>query len=218
MGRNPVRESRSFKPNALARALGLALLTVFIALPAMAEPAPDSASIADPDWEYYRPRPLFIWFTPGPGIIGSVMSMSWDLRFALENGWGASAVFTHGEELCVISCNQAPVRFGVGALLAGYRGVGQAGYVSIAAGPDYGWGERPDRDFEGIIEEEECDGLFCSHTDYPKVLDGGFGVQVQAQAALAGRYLGIGAQIQVIYIPQHVYAGATLILPIGLIK
>jgi hypothetical protein len=195
-------------------------LIALMALPATAETASDSAGMADPDWEYFRPHPLFIWFTPGPGIIGKALSMSWDLRFALENGWGASAVFTHGDDFSVYR-DRASVRFGVGALLAGFRSVGRAGYVSIAAGPDYGWGERPDRDFEGIIEEmeEDCDGLSCSyHPVYPKVLDGGFGAQVQAQAAATGKYFGIGGQIQVIYIPNHVYAGATLILPIGLIK
>lgn len=115
-------------------------------------------------------------------------------------------------------CNHASEQFGVGALLAGYRGVGKSGYFSIAAGPDYGWGERPAGNFVADIEVEDCDGLFCPHPEYPKISDRGFGVQVQAQAALAGRFLGIGLQMQMIYIPQYVYAGASLIVPMGLIK
>lgn len=139
-----------------------------------------------------------------------------DLRFALENGWGASAGFTYGEEFCYF-CGHPPELFGATALMAGFRGVGRFGYASIAAGPNLGWEERQDPDFVGTINDEDCDEMFCSD-HFPTVSDGGLGVQVQMQAALAGRYLGIGGQIQVIYIPKHVYAGASLILPIGLIR
>lgn len=207
-------KSRSFKPHALARILGLAFL---MALPATAEAVPDSAGVAGAGREAYRPRPLAIWVTPAAGKVGRSMATGGDLRFALANGWGASAGFTVGQELCIF-CDRASEQFGAGALLAGYRGVGRLGYVSIAAGPNWGEGERPDRDFQGPIEDDDCEGFLCSDYDHPKVSDRGFGVQVQAQAAWAGRYLGFGMQIQVIYIPRHIYAGTSLILPIGLIK
>jgi hypothetical protein len=193
-----------------------------MALPAT-EAAPDSAGVAGAGREVYGPRPLSIWVTPAAGLIGNSMAAGGDLRFALANGWGASAGFTVGEELCVL-CVTASEQFGAGALLAGYRGVGRLGYVSIAVGPNWGWGERPDRDFQGTIDDNDtnnvdyCGGLFCPDYDYPTVSDRGFGVQIQTQAALAGRYVGIGMQIQMIYIPRHIYGGATLILPIGQIK
>ena len=215
-----MRESQSCQTSTLARALRLALLLalpVLAILPARSETAPDSDSITDPDWEYYRPRPLFIWFTPAAGLFGKIPAAGADLRFALENGWGASAGLTYGEELCIY-CNSAMERFGAGALLAGIRGVGRFGYASIAAGPNWGWESGPDPDFVPTLEDDiDCDDFFC-RDNHPTVSNEGWGVQIQMQATLAGKYLGIGGQIQVIYIPQHVYAGASLIVPVGLIK
>ena len=219
-----MRESRSGKPKALTRVLGLSLplvLMTLIALPATAEAASDSTGATRVERERYSPRPLSIWVTPAAGSMGKTLTAGGDLRFALANGWGASAGFTYGEELCIF-CNHVNEKFGAGSLLAGFRGVSRFGYASIAAGPNWGWEDRPDRDFVATLEDEDdfdCEGLFCiDRGDHPKVTNEGVGAQVQMQAALAGRYLGIGGQIQVIYVPKHVYAGASLIVPIGLIK
>lgn len=231
IGRNLVRESQPPMPNALnpdpfsrLSHLLLIVLIALIALPASAATASDSAGMADPDWvaEEYRPRPLFIWITPAAGLFGKMLAAGGDLRFALETGWGASAGFAFGNEICVFSCLQAPEKFAAASLLAGFRSVGQYGYGSIAAGPNWGWAERPDTNIVQTLEDEEDPGCFSflchDYDDHPKISEEGLGIQVQAQVAMAGKYLGIGGQIQVIYIPQNVYAGITLILPIGLIK
>lgn len=183
----------------------LCVLTALIALPATAGAAPDSTGAPRVEWERYRPRPLSIWITPAAGTFGKTLAMGGDLRFALASGWVASGGFTYGEEFCLF-CDHAPEKFAAGSLLAGLRGVSRYGYGSIAAGPNWGWAERPDTNIVETLEDDDdpgCMSFLChDYYDHPTVSEEGLGVQVQAQAALAGKYLGIGGQIQVISFPS----------------
>lgn len=195
----------------------LCVLIALIARPAMVGAAPDSSGAAHAGSERYRPRPVSVWVTPAAGRMGNTFAVGGNLHFALASGWVSSGGFTYGEEFCLF-CNHAPVKFGAGSVLAGLRGVSRVGYASIAAGPNLGWEQRPDKSIEETLDDDECSGMFCTDPDPPKVTNRGLGGQVQIQAALAGRYFGIGGQIQFLYIPNHLYAGVSLFFPIGLIK
>lgn len=199
--------------------LTLFVLIALIALPATAGSALDSSGVTHAESDRYRPRPSSIWVTPAAGRMGETLALGGNLHFATASGWVSSIGFTYGEELCLF-CNHVPIQFGAGAVLAGVRGVSRFGYASIAAGPDLGWEERPDKSIEETLDDDadDCSGMFCMDTDPRKVTNGGLGAQVLIQAALAEKYFGIGGQIQMIYIPNHVYAGVSVFFPIGLIK
>lgn len=169
-----------------------------------------------PQVRAYQPPPVSIWLTPAVGRYGKSWSTGGTLRFAAAKGWGAGLDIAGGEEMCIF-CDYQPERFYAGALLFGIRGVEKGGYIGIAAGPSVGQGTRSRKD-PAFDPDTACTGFLCGETRYPEVTDEGLGFKVQAEAALTGRFIGIGAQVNVLYIPSHVYAGVALILPLGLIR
>lgn len=166
-----------------------------------------------------RPSPApAIWITPTLGSYGSALGIGTNLRMAWHNGWGAALDVAAGEEMCIL-CGHIPETFISGAALAGYRSVGRVGYMSMAFGPNLGAGERTEPGTAGR-PDPSCTDEDISCPDLPARSDtfAGLGVQLQAEAAFAGRYAGIGGRMHMILIEDRALFGLSLIVPVGRIR
>jgi hypothetical protein len=162
------------------------------------------------------PSPVSFWFTPAGGKYGRALGGGGELRFALAGGFGAGLDVSVAEELCIL-CGRRPEKLRTGALLLGFRGTNRAGYLSVAAGPNWGWGQHQERGPD-IPADADCEGLLCWDAPPPAVTTEGFGATLKFEAALAGKYAGVGAQAHFTYLPGHFYPGISLILPFGKIR
>lgn len=202
-------------------AASLSCLAAAAATPLMPVPTERPASPgAAPEGEFapgpFRPSPVSIWFTPAGGRYGHGLGGGGELRFALAGGFGAGLDVSVAEELCIL-CGRRPEKMRAGALLLGFRGVHETGYLSVSAGPNWGWGQHqgPGPDTSA---DPDCQGFLCRDSPPPAVTTEGFGATLKFEAALAGRYAGIGVQAHFTLLPGYFYPGISLILPFGKIR
>lgn len=168
--------------------------------------------------ETYRQSPVSVWVTGYAGRFGAPYAAGGSLQMAVSQGWAIGFDALGGEEMCIF-CGRVAESFYAFAGQFGYRAVNSTGYGYIGAGPSWGSGERSG----GKVPDTTCGppepgGLFCDEVEAPAKTYEGYGIQVKAQGALSWRYLGLGAQFQIQFIPGHAIAGVSLFLPIGLIK
>jgi hypothetical protein len=161
--------------------------------------------------------PIRVYLTPGGGIYGRVLYGGSGLQVALANGWETGIHYAQGEEFCIL-CGHLPEKFLSGAASVGYRGVNRDGYASASIGPAWGRGKRPVPGAKPIPDSTCSMELLCWDKPPPMERYGGWGAQIQLQAAFSSRYVGIGAEMHLLILPNRTLAGVALIVPLGWVK
>lgn len=196
---------------------GLVLPAIILTLnPIDASPGgrliPEYFQAAKAESETREVSPVALWLSPTAGAYGRALGGGATLQMAVRQGWIAGLDFTMAEELCIL-CGYLPEKLLAGSLLLGYRHISKPVIVSIGAGPSWGRGEhrkpgsKPTRD-------STCTWM-CWDIPPETVRDEGVGFRIQTDFAIASRYIGIGGQFHLAYLPNHPYVGMALIVPMG---